>query len=87
MRRKRVKQNIHAINQRIHAKNRIFQRYGITLNQKTYYTLIKQIQTNKAIFVGRETPSRTKWIVSYNENQFPVIYDSNKHTIVTFLPA
>lgn len=87
MRRKRIKQNPHAVNQRIHAKNRIYERYGITLNQQTYHSLVKQIQANKAVFVGRETPSRTKWIISYEGQQIPVIYDSNKHTIVTFLPT
>ena len=84
---KRNARNIHRINQRIHAKKRILERYGIVLNQDSFFELVKQIRNQIAKFVKRESSCRTQWIVYINGQEVPVIYDNNKRTIVTFLPT
>ena len=78
--------------QRIHAKRRGFERYGIVLNQQSYWTLALTIRnssngkTNNARFVDRQSNRVTRWFVKHQSRWFPVVYDSKRKTIVTVLP-
>ena len=73
--------------QRIHAKNRFLERFGLYLNKSEYKDLITQIQTQKATCIGRDSNRITKWLVKYNNEQLIAIYDKNRHQIVTFYPV
>lgn len=72
--------------QRIHAKSRARERYGITLNRKQLIEVVQLIQNRKGIFVERQSNRVTRWLVSYQNETLHVVYDSQRHNIATFLP-
>ncbi len=45
--------------------------------------MIKKIQTKKADFLGRESNTRTHWMVN---DYLIAVYDSKRQSIATFLP-
>lgn len=76
--------------ERIHAKRRFLERFGLELNRSEYADLVKQIQSGKAQFVSRSSNRITKWIVKYvgggKNEQLIAVYDKMRHSIVTFYP-
>ena len=78
--------------QRIHAKGMMLERYGITLNQRSYWALALTIrnfsrgETKNVKFVDRQSNRVTRWFVKHQGHWFPVVYDSKRKTVVTVLP-
>ena len=85
------------VNQVRHALRRARdpERLGINLNEEQYWRLVKQIKrqyrppyVGRAVFVGKESIRVSFWFVWFGEREMwlPVVYDSVRKTIVTFLP-
>ncbi len=76
------------IAQRTHAKKRMLERYGLSLNKQSYTVMAGSIrnQTKNSRFVDRQSNRLTRWFVRHQSQWFPVVYDSNRKTIVTVLP-
>jgi hypothetical protein len=72
--------------QRRHAKRRAQERFGLEVNHEQYRELVRQIQVGKAQFIERQFRSRTHWWVTIDGKQARVVYDKDRHTIITFLP-
>lgn len=72
--------------QRIHAKRRAQQRYGLTLNRQQMRELVAQIQNGKGIFLERQSLRVTLWRVEFEGRKCKVVYDSRRGVIVSFLP-
>lgn len=69
----------------IHFKQRVKQRYGVTINRQEYNQLCLQIRSNQSICLGRQSPSRTVHQVKLRGLKLIVIYNSNISNIVTTL--
>lgn len=72
--------------ERLHARKRASERYGIELNSKLRSNAVDQIQKGTAQFLCRESHRVTVWNVSINDILARVVYDSQRHEIITFLP-
>lgn len=71
--------------QRIHFRERLYQRFGYDIDDVTYEAIIKKIRSNKAKFVYRQSNRLTVWIVDCNGAPIKVVYDSHSKTLVTAL--
>lgn len=71
--------------QKIHAKRKAFQRYGVTLNRIDYRNLVHKIQEGKAIRLYRQSNRVTIWKVDFNGTSMIAVYDSARKTICSFL--
>jgi hypothetical protein len=69
-----------------HAKQRALERYGIVLNSKQRYEILKKIQTNQAEFLERQSNSRSVFIVELNNVKLKIVYDGNRKLLRTVLP-
>jgi hypothetical protein len=72
--------------QRVHAKRRAYERYGLTLNRLDLRGMVQQIQGGRAVFVERESLRLTRWIVVVHDLHVTVVFDAQRHAIVTCLP-
>lgn len=72
--------------QRAHAKRRALQRYSLILNRQDLDDIVSKIKSRDAEFVERQSNRVTIWRLSFKETLIRVVYDSLRHTIVTFLP-
>jgi len=72
--------------QRRHAKERAFQRYGVSCTNQDLDFIISQIQSDKAKFVYRQSNRITLWDVTWAKQTVRVVYDNTRKTVVTFLP-
>lgn len=71
--------------QRIHAKRRAYQRYGLVLNKWDLRELVTAIQSNKATHVEKRSNRVSEWDVQFHGETVRVVYDNMRKTIVTFL--
>lgn len=71
---------------RRHLKKRLAQRFNIVINKEDQRKLIREIQQGKHKFHSRVSHRVTRWIVSLNEKQAIVLYDSKRHVCVTAYP-
>lgn len=67
--------------QRIHAKRRAKERYGVELNSKDLKSLVTKIQKGDAEFVRKISLTRSVFIVDGRK----VVYDKLRKNIATFL--
>ncbi len=72
--------------QYLHAKKRASERYGITLTKDSYRVLCKMIQDGQGKCLGKQSNRLTVWKLQLAEFPVNVVYDKERHTIVTFLP-
>jgi len=73
--------------QRIHAKKRATQRYGIELNKEKHKDLVSRIQNNKdVIFLEKQSNRISVFAILQGSIWVPVVYDRERKTIVSFLP-
>lgn len=72
--------------QRIHAKKRFCQRFGLDLTSGSLSELARQIRDGEAEFVFRQSNRVSVWDVTYQKRTFRVIYDGRTKEIVTVLP-
>ncbi|HWR49899.1 MAG TPA: hypothetical protein VN428_02260, partial [Bryobacteraceae bacterium] len=75
------------ISERIHAKRRCLERYGLNLNRHEYREVVQKIRDSKCEFVGRESLRLSHWRVEWGGQVLHAVYDSKHHAIVTFLPS
>lgn len=87
-RRRRRKKRTKSENQRIHAKRRARERYGICLVRRDLDKMVASIQSrNGAAEIVRKVNNRiSTWLVTYKGIDLPAVYDCHRHNIVTFLP-
>lgn len=77
------------IAQRIHAKRRAEQRFGLTLNRRDMRQIVLNIQSRNpelAQFVSRTSNRVTLWRIYWDGGWYKVVYDTNRGTLVSFLP-
>jgi hypothetical protein len=72
--------------QRIHAKLRAEQRFGIKLNRDDIKNIVHMIQNSQSIFVRRASRVKSGHAVYYKGNKFYTVYDKNTQTIATIMP-
>lgn len=72
-------------NQIYHARKRAMERIGIDLTPQLRDQLIRDIQEGRCKFLWRQSNRLTVWRVFFNGKKYLAIYDSHRHTIVTFL--
>lgn len=75
-----------AQSQRVHAKRRLDERYGMEINRHQIRDLVAQIQSGKAEHVETQTNRLSIKTVCFNGVKIPVAYDKQRKTIVTFFP-
>lgn len=71
--------------ERMHARQRAKERFGVNLKNKDLATLVTMIQKGNAEFLRRQSKRVTIWRVRYAEKTMVVVYDTLRHMIVTFL--
>jgi hypothetical protein len=76
--------------QYLHAKKRALERYGLELNKDSYRGLCKMIQDNQGRCLGKQSLRLSVWALDLDVGSeiitCNVVYDKERHTIVTFLP-
>lgn len=77
-----------ALAQRIHAKRRILERFGVVINRKDLQEIALLIRNGKAQFSCRISHRLTRWVVPvfYKLPPMVVIYDSRRNQVVTVMP-
>lgn len=66
-----------------HASRRIRQRYGVWIEEPEWNRMNRDIQQGKAQFLGRESHSRSHWMI---DGYLIAVYDNKRQGIATFLP-
>lgn len=71
-----------------HALRRAYERYGQNMSPNQIKQIAKLIADNSpdCEFVERQSWRVSVWDVHYEGNAYRVVYDKNRHSIVTFLP-
>ncbi len=70
-----------------HTQKRAKYRYGLTIGPKTYDCLCKKIQEQQdSVFLYKKSNRVTLYAVFMEDQWIPVIYDKERHSVVTFLP-
>lgn len=72
--------------QRIHAKRRALERYGLTLNRIRYNEFVDMIKRHASVFIVDQSQRRSIHLLVVKEGRFLVAYDSLRGNITTFLP-
>ncbi len=81
--------------QEAHARRRAHERYGLHFHQDLCRQFIHKIQRSSedttsgqanALFIARDTARVKLWMVPHDGSWYPVCYDKERQTIVTFLP-
>ena len=72
--------------QRMHARRRALERYGLNCGPRTRNALLEAIQNSDAVFLESYSNRQKVFAVNYGEQYYPVVYDNRRHEIVTFLP-
>lgn len=72
--------------ERIHAKTRAYQRYGLILNREKLQAVVRDIKTGKATFVEKQSLRVSVFDVLIEGQMCRVVYDRHRHEVVTFLP-
>lgn len=70
-----------------HAKGRALERYDLDLNRHDLLAIVRLIQNQQGRFVERQSIRVSVWDVTYREKVVRAVYDKERHSIVTFLPA
>jgi len=72
--------------QRMHAKRRAYERYGVSLNRTVYHQLVQKIIHQDAQFLKRQSLRVTLHRVEHDGIEYTVAYDKLRKTIITCLP-
>jgi hypothetical protein len=84
-RKHRVKRKV--VGLRIHARRRARQRYGLCLVRKDLDQIVGRIQRREhAWHIKDQSNRKSHWLVRYDGQLLPVVYDRRRHAIVTVLP-
>lgn len=71
---------------RIHAKRRATQRFGLILNKVAYRELVQRIQGPEPTYVRKLSNTRSLHVLNVEGRWLWVVYSRRMKTIVTFLP-
>ena len=72
--------------QRIHAKRRLEERFGLTINRHQMRELVQQIHAGRAEHLETQSNRISIKAIMLNDRKIAVVYDCSRQTIVTFLP-
>lgn len=75
-----------SVNQRVHAKRRASERYGLIINKEMLKECIAMIQNNKAKFLCKTSRTRSLFELTIQGKCVKVVYDKIRKNIATFLP-
>ena len=74
--------------QRIHARKRLRERFGIAISEEQYAQLVRNIQnSSKATFIRRQSQRVTLWEIEIEKKIMVAVYDKWRKTIVTCFPS
>ncbi len=73
-------------NQKKHAFRRCRERYGFYMTDHDWLEMVRMIQRGDAHFVDDETQRVKRYVLSYKDQDFAVLFDTARQNIVTFLP-
>lgn len=71
--------------ERIHAKRRALERYGLSLTTANLEEICQQICRKNALFISRQSQRVSIWKVIYKDTTMYVVYDQFRQSIVTVL--
>lgn len=71
---------------RRHARERVFERYGVALCNQDLRAITNRIHRQEGILLDRRSRAVSVWLVAYHGCEFRVLYNKNKRFVVTFLP-
>lgn len=72
---------------KIHTKRRAPERYdGAILSRNDIRAIAQNIKDGKGVFLKKQSNRVTEWEVSHNNILWRVLYDKNRHVIITCLP-
>lgn len=69
----------------IHAQRRAYERYDLKLSKDSYNELINLIREGKAVTLYRQSNRVSVKMLEHSGKELYFVYDSHRHTIVTFL--
>src|SRR5215469_14916954 len=69
-----------------HSRQRILERYGMTLSKKLKRAILLAIRQNATLFQMRVSNSRVIHVVKIEDRHFSVVYSKRGGCIITFLP-
>jgi hypothetical protein len=72
--------------QRQHARNRALERFGKAFNRQDLDTIASQIEQGKALQLYQQSNRVGVYLLRYKQDDYTVVYDLNRKTVVTFLP-
>ena len=71
--------------QKIHAKQRVKERFGIDITSEDYDRMVAMInETGEAKFVKKLTNTRALFLIPYMDKEYYAIYNNKSKRIVTF---
>lgn len=69
-----------------HSQQRLFERYGLSYNAQQLKDMAMLCKNSKYLYhFGRQSLTRSKILIKFNNKIFPVIYDKTRHCIITVL--
>lgn len=73
--------------QRIHAKSRAKERYGIDFTAQKRNEIIKMIKHDHVVSRKKQTNRTSIITIRYGDQLIKLVYDKSRKEIVTFLPV
>lgn len=69
-----------------HSKRRLFERYGLSFNNQQLKDMAFICKNGHYLcHFGRQSLTKSKMLIKFNQIVFPVIYDKQRHCIITVL--
>ena len=72
--------------QRLHAKRRALQRYGIVLDNAKQDQIVRLIKEGKAKFLRRDSIRVAVFAIEFENTLLKVVYDAQRKTLASILP-
>lgn len=76
-----------AQSQEKHAKQRAFERYGLNLSTSDLNGIKNQIQCGNAQHIEAQSNRVSVFTLNMAGTDVPIVYDTQRHTVVSFLPT
>jgi hypothetical protein len=73
------------ITERIHFKQRVKQRFGISLLTEDINVIIKKIQNNELELVEKQSNTKLIYYYYFNYERAKIVYDTKRKELVTVL--
>ncbi len=75
------------LNARTHAAQRAAERFGTELTKGDMAQLVRLVQRRDGRRLEKQQQNRELWLITYQNQLIPVVYDTRGKTIVSVLPA